>query len=246
LEAQQRLAAQQGAAALQGQIGNQITNQQAAANQLFGLGAGATNTQNANLISNYGMAQGINSQVAQANANAVNTTQSGLLGGISSLAALFAEGGEVKPLPKVRGYADGGAVSFAGQYLNSSPVESGEFATPGSSVGQSAPLAQTTLPVPKGPEAKDVTKGVEGIAGTVKSFMSKGGRTPFTAAQGKEVPGKAKIHGDNLKNDTVPAMLSPGEIVLPRHVVQGSNAPQRAAAFVQAIQAKQGLKRGKK
>jgi hypothetical protein len=76
--------------------------------------------------------------------------------------------------------------------------------------------------------------------------MAKGGQAPFTAAKGKKVPGEAKVKGDSLKNDTVPAMLSPGEIVLPRHVTQAPDAPQRAAAFVQAIQAKQGLKRGKR
>jgi len=33
------------------------------------------------------------------------------------------------------------------------------------------------------------------------------------------VPGKAKIKGDSLQNDTVPAMLSPGEVVVPRTAV---------------------------
>lgn len=33
---------------------------------------------------------------------------------------------------------------------------------------------------------------------------------------GGSVPGKAKVKGDSPKNDTVPAMLSPGEVVVPR------------------------------
>jgi hypothetical protein len=246
LEAQQRLAAQQGAAALQGQIGNQITNQQAASNQLLGIGAGATNTQNANLISNYGQAQGINSQVAQQNANAVNQTTSGLLGGASSLLALFAEGGEVAPAamaPKAS-YAEGGPVSVSGQFLNSSPNELGEFANVGSGVGQTASAAVPVL-AQAAQTAEGTSKGLTGIGKSVAG-MATGGQAPFTAAKGKKVPGDAKVKGDSLKNDTVPAMLSPGEIVLPRHVTQAPDAPQRAAAFVQAIQAKQGLKRGKK
>jgi hypothetical protein len=34
------------------------------------------------------------------------------------------------------------------------------------------------------------------------------------------VPGKAKVRGDSQKNDVVPAMLSPGEIVVPRSAAQ--------------------------
>jgi hypothetical protein len=40
---------------------------------------------------------------------------------------------------------------------------------------------------------------------------------------------------DSEKRDTVPAMLSPGEIVLPRSVAQDEDAPERAAEFVANI-----------
>ena len=40
---------------------------------------------------------------------------------------------------------------------------------------------------------------------------------------------------DSPQNDTVPAMLSPGEIVLPVSVAQAVDAPERAAAFVEMI-----------
>ncbi len=53
---------------------------------------------------------------------------------------------------------------------------------------------------------------------------------------------KAKISGDSLKNDKVPAMLSEGEIVIPRHITMGANAPARAAQFV----ANELKKRGRK
>jgi len=52
---------------------------------------------------------------------------------------------------------------------------------------------------------------------------------------GGKVPGQAKVPGDSTKNDTVPARLSPHEIVLPRTVAQAPNAPQKAAQFVGAI-----------
>ena len=41
-------------------------------------------------------------------------------------------------------------------------------------------------------------------------------------ADGGEVPGKAKVFGDSKKNDTVPALLSAGEFVLPRSITQNS------------------------
>jgi hypothetical protein len=62
---------------------------------------------------------------------------------------------------------------------------------------------------------------------------------------GEHIPGKAKVPGDSLKNDTVPKLLDEGGIVIPRHITQGADAPKKAADFVRAIQAKQGLKRKK-
>lgn len=55
------------------------------------------------------------------------------------------------------------------------------------------------------------------------------------AAEGGVVPGKAEVNGDSYSNDTVPAMLSPGEIVLPRHVVQSSDPVAASAKFVEAL-----------
>jgi hypothetical protein len=54
-------------------------------------------------------------------------------------------------------------------------------------------------------------------------------------AHGAEVRGRAKFLGDTRANDTVPAMLSPGEIVLPRTVAQDKDAPEKAKKFVEAI-----------
>lgn len=54
---------------------------------------------------------------------------------------------------------------------------------------------------------------------------------------GGPVPGRAVAPGDNYRNDNVPALLSAGEIVLPRSVAMGPDAPERAAGFVKGIQA---------
>lgn len=52
-------------------------------------------------------------------------------------------------------------------------------------------------------------------------------------ADGGEVKELTKL--DNEKNDVVPAMLSEGEIVLPRSIVAAPNAPIAAAKFVEAL-----------
>ena len=45
------------------------------------------------------------------------------------------------------------------------------------------------------------------------------------------VPGYAAHPGDNYANDKVPAMLSPGEVVVPRSVI--ADGPKAAAHFVE-------------
>lgn len=59
--------------------------------------------------------------------------------------------------------------------------------------------------------------------------MSSGGRVPGYAQGGAL---------DSRANDTVPAMLSPGEIVLPRSISLAPDAADRAKLFVEAIQAR--------
>jgi hypothetical protein len=49
---------------------------------------------------------------------------------------------------------------------------------------------------------------------------------------GGHVGGETRVEGDSPKNDTVPAMLSPGEIVVPRSAAQD---PKKAAAFAAAV-----------
>ena len=58
---------------------------------------------------------------------------------------------------------------------------------------------------------------------------------PYMADEGGPVPGRPRVAGDSLKNDRVHALLSPGEVVLPRTVSQAPNAPDRAKAFVQSL-----------
>lgn len=63
---------------------------------------------------------------------------------------------------------------------------------------------------------------------------------------GGVVPGKAKVKGDDERNDTVPAMLSPGEIVIPRTVVQ--KGEKAMMGFIKGLKAMESTKaqKGKK
>lgn len=50
---------------------------------------------------------------------------------------------------------------------------------------------------------------------------------------GDKIPGKAAVKGDSLKNDTVPATLEEGGIVIPRSVVNSKNPGAEAKKFVE-------------
>jgi len=63
--------------------------------------------------------------------------------------------------------------------------------------------------------------------------------------KGGNVPGKPKVDHDSYSNDTVKAMLSPGEVVLPLHVMNSEDPASAAAEFVKAIVAKHGKSQGK-
>jgi len=60
---------------------------------------------------------------------------------------------------------------------------------------------------------------------------------------GKKIPGKAKVDGDSLKNDTVKATLKEGGIVIPRSVMQSDDPAEQARKFVAAVLAKKQAKR---
>lgn len=68
--------------------------------------------------------------------------------------------------------------------------------------------------------------------------ISKAGMHFHNMKSGGNVPGKSAHAGDTVKNDTQPAMLSPGEIVIPRSIAAGKDAPKKAAEFVRACLAK--------
>jgi hypothetical protein len=66
-----------------------------------------------------------------------------------------------------------------------------------------------------------------------------GGKIPFNQMlAGGRVGGKAKVAGDSEENDTEPTLLSPGEAVIPRSIMQSPNAAKKAAEFIAHLKAK--------
>jgi len=76
---------------------------------------------------------------------------------------------------------------------------------------------------------------------SLQTFAS-GGNVGSQLKAGGHVPGEAKVSGDSYKNDTVKALLSPGEVVIPRSVMQSKDPARGAAQFVQAVMAKKKVK----
>jgi hypothetical protein len=66
------------------------------------------------------------------------------------------------------------------------------------------------------------------------AFGSRGGGAMTQFSSGGVVPGYA-YGGDHPVNDVIAAMLSPGEIVLPRSVTKSKNPGHKAKMFVDAI-----------
>lgn len=62
--------------------------------------------------------------------------------------------------------------------------------------------------------------------------VAKGKKNPMRA--GERIPGKAKVPGDSLKNDTVKKNLQEGGLVIPRSVVNSPDAMNHAIRFVRA------------
>lgn len=71
--------------------------------------------------------------------------------------------------------------------------------------------------------------------------VKEGKKEPIKA--GEKIPGKAKVAGDSYANDTVKKNLKEGGIVIPKSVLESPNAEAQAQKFVQAVLAKQALKR---
>lgn len=248
-------------AALAGQAGQQQALNSQAALQLQSQGALAQ--QQAQMgnqaLQGQSIAQGALASQNQVNAGVAgqNSQQnSGLLGGIvGGIAGAFglAKGGQV---PKM---AVGGPVQMMGMqnYAGAPqmPGGAGNMAdsmdlghTAGAGLNKwlkkpgSDPNALAGGPMDMMDNNPMLSPGAElGGVMPMMAMASQGGSIPFRQMlAGGNVGGKAKVSGDSEKNDTVPTMLSPGEVVIPRSIAQSADAPEKAAEFLRHLKSKKG------
>ncbi len=134
---------------------------------------------------------------------------------------------------------------------------------------EEAPTQSTNAGYIDSPDASEGNTGngravdkAMGFSGPATAFASKGGKVPVmlspgevyvppnkvkevadgkktAKAAGRTVQGKAKVEGDSKKNDTVPAKLESGGVVVPRTQANSNDAAEK---FVQAILAKNSMR----
>ena len=247
LRANQQLAAQQALQQQQQSMAGNAANMAAGqAAAIGGYGQQALQAQSNLLNAGTAMQSNINNanaSIAGINAQNQGKIFGGLLGGAGSVLGL-AQGGEVPH------YAEGGPSSYFGKFLSGAsnamsstpagqapdPLEAGMMQF-GKGLGSAMKKGAHYLTNPMSFSKNVAPAGMADMPSQV-NMAAHGGKIKNMAASGGHVPGQAKVDGDNYKNDVVPAMLSPGEIVLPRSVTKSEEAPKKAAEFVAAVMAR--------
>lgn len=221
LAAQQQLAARQQLQGQQAQIASQqIGSQQNLGQQSLAAQQALQNQlaqQNQSQVANVSQANQANASIAAQNAKQQGGMASGLLNGVGTVLGQFGDG--LSDMFGSIGGALGGAASGLG--------------------GMAGGAADA---VAANPEVLLAANG-----GMIPRYAkggptSKLGQHMHNMKSGGHVPGQAQAAGDNYKNDTVHAMLSPGEVVIPRSIMQGKNPKEGAAKFVAAVLAKKGIR----
>lgn len=238
LGAQQQMSAQNAQAGLLNNIAQQSLQGQ-------NIDQNAIASQNSSNLA----AQGINANTAQANSNSASSAAGGLLSSVGSVVGL-AKGGKV-PMPVQ--HFDSGGYSMAqmpqSTILNNTAIN--PFA------GINSPLASA----PKDPMS-GATNAVGDASGTAGGGLMAGGPmdalgggsggvplvamlaashggdipSPHDFRTGGNVPGKAPIPGKNdPRNDIEPALLSPGEEVLPLSVTKSKDPEKAAVTFMKHL-----------
>jgi hypothetical protein len=222
MSAQQQLAARaqlQQQQAMMGGLATQQVGQQGSAIQGYNQAAQGSqqNLLNAvNALNNASVSNVASQNSANAGVAGVNAkTQGGIVGGT------------LKGLSSMAGFSEGGMVD--GNEMPTMP-EMPDFvdeepAKPATTDGPMSAIGRFFSNMP-------MQSSVEEVAAN-----------PIVAAAGGgHVPGKAIVAGDSVKNDNVPALLSPGEVVIPRSVMHSKDPVAGAAKFVAAVMAKKGVK----
>lgn len=228
-----RQAAQTGAQTQQNAIGQAAALQ---ANQSLNATNNAANIANTQVNQQGNATAGLNNAVQNEqqilqNANAAaNNNAVGMQSNMNNVNAQISQGNQ------------NAGNNFLGNVAKSIPVVGSVlgslFGAEGGEVPSSpnGPKSKTAHVLKSHGPAQSKAGGAEHLASALTNMKSGGG-----------VPGKAKVGGatNTEKNDTVPALLSPEEIVLPRSVTKSDDPVANAAKFVASIMAKKGRMPGK-
>jgi hypothetical protein len=257
MQAQQQLQAQQALAQIQNQMAQQALQGES-------IQQGGVAAQNTAVTTGQLGANNINAQSAAQNAKQNAGILGGLIGGAASIfSGGFAHGGEI---PKMAGGGVMGIENYQAptqyalpQWINPLADDEGGMnqglatlakalkkkQNPGAQVGgeMGADLGASIFNEPATPvmaqapmaAPMSMPGGMTGM-GSVGAAMYALGGDVVDATPGGKVPGRAVVGGDSEKNDIQPALLSPGEVVIPRSIAQGPNAPDKAAEFIKQIQ----------
>lgn len=165
-------------------------------------------------------------QRSQAQASALGQSQAGVGGATAARNIGNAQAGAAQ-----RGA--GQEVMLRNEAKNDATAQLGSLL--GSMGGQDAGQAATEAGVRQG--VRETNLGLLDQARQNAINAAKAGGQATTSimglSDGGPVPGRPAVFGDSEVNDTVPAMLSPGEIVIPR---SHADSPESAASFVRALQ----------
>jgi hypothetical protein len=254
-----REAAQQGANTQQQAVGQAATIESQQQLNALGQEAGISNSQVQNTIQAQTAAGNLAAENQNQLLGAQGTYQGQVTQGQGNVNAANASITNQSAVPLAAGALSGAGTATA--LLSSATPTAGTvngIDTSTSYLPPTAPGSSTGLgSLP--PNQTPYAKGGKVIEGPHKSHvanflaMSDGGKVPALVSPGEiylspdhvkevqhganplklghKIPGKAKVKGDSLKNDTVEATLQDGGVVLPRHIVKGMS-PERAQLFV--------------
>lgn len=234
MRAQQQLAAQGQLANVYGQQGQLALGGGQLANQNLDINQQALRQQNQQVIGEQSRIDKINQEQAAAKAAGIGKLANGLLGGaatalagplggalVGGLGKVFGGGSSSSSVPSSQSYYDQMTSPGFADFYSGGEIQ--KFSDGGQSISDS--FSGSTGSSGASSAWENLKKAVGHAQGGKISDFVKGGH----------VPGKPKHPGNDPRNDVVPAMLSPGEVVLPNTVTKSSDAPDRAKEFMKAI-----------
>lgn len=211
----------------------QAANKAASTNTINATNTAATNAANTGNVTNAINAGEFNTNTAQG-VNAANTT--------AGQNKVYYNAGLPQQQFNNELAKAGGIAGVSGAQANASQAATNaNNAMTGSLLGAAGTVAGAAVGGPVGaavgsqlgkaaaPRSNDASAGTTNVAHGGVVGYSKGGYTCYADGGvahdhaicmklGGHVSGKARVAGDSEENDTVPAMLSPGELVIPRSV----------------------------